>query len=180
VEKDLISNITTMKTCPQSYGICLAELFSETKHLGENLVQLELSQVALAVGQMKWLIKKGDVILSNTPREIVQAVDLEFIEATKKTGLIPIYSYPDEEHIPDRFDTAQNELTIVHSLEYDLAPIALSEFRQRVGVKKLTFYTATFKVKLILGVHTLKSELYLVSHQPGKADRLLTSKETEV
>ena len=108
VEKNLINNLTKVETCPTNYGVRLAELFSEGKHASDALLINELTKVAMAVGQMKWLIKKGDAMYSNKPRITSQVFDLAFTEATRKPGEIPIYSYPDDEHLPDTFETAQN------------------------------------------------------------------------
>jgi hypothetical protein len=57
---------------------------------------------------MKWLVKKGDVILSNRPREVSQSFNVEFTAASKKAGSLPIYSYPDDDHIPDTFENRQH------------------------------------------------------------------------
>lgn len=67
------------------------------------------------------------------------------------------------------------ELTTVHTLKYDLAPIPLLEFSRGVVVQRVQFYTATLKLKLILSEQGLRSELYFVSQQP-KPDLLLDSK----
>ena len=72
------------------------------------------------------------------------------------------------------------ELVVVHALKYDLAPIPLSEFQRRPGPKKVPFYIATLKVRLILHGNTLRTELFLVPQQPGKVARLLDTEEIRV
>lgn len=106
VEKEHISNLTKMTACPQNYGVRVAEAFSETKHPADALIRAEHAQVTLANDQMKWLMRKGDVILSDKPREIVQSLAVEFTEASRKLDILIIYSYPYDEDVPDTYDTA--------------------------------------------------------------------------
>ena len=108
VEKELYGNLMKMTACPQNYGVCIWELFSETKHHAKTLSNIPHARVAVSAGQMKWLVKKGDVLLSNSPHVISQRFNIAVTEATRGSGSLPIYSYPKYDPLPDRFETAKD------------------------------------------------------------------------
>lgn len=102
IEKDRNINRTTMATCENNYGIRLATAFSLVENDRDDFFIDPVSKVQMARGQMRWLFRKGDVILSNLPREEHQTFVVQFKENGGKRGEIPIYSYPDED-VPDKF-----------------------------------------------------------------------------
>ena len=63
--------------------------------------------VLMAKGQMKWLINKGDVILSNEPIVEVGVISYNFKEKATKKGFLSLYSYEYDDR-PDTFVTAQD------------------------------------------------------------------------
>jgi hypothetical protein len=71
-------------------------------------VQDPITNHAVAVGQMKWMIKKGDVLLSTEPRVNHATFDFTFMANGPREVIIPIYCYEDEENLPDKLDTAQD------------------------------------------------------------------------
>jgi len=96
-----------MTATQHSYGIPLAEAFSEINHNPDQITIINpLTQTRMAVGRMRWLIKKGDVILSSKPRVVSQVFDYSFVENGKRNGDIPIYSY-DEDDMPEEFERAR-------------------------------------------------------------------------
>lgn len=56
-----------------------------------------MTNLPLVVGQLVWLVKKGDAILSNEPRRIYQMFVVRLTESDSKTGSVPIYTFPDED-----------------------------------------------------------------------------------
>ena len=61
----------------------------------------------MAGEQLIWLIKKGDLILSDEPKVVKQQFTQNFPEMGLRKGKIPIYAYYDDD-IPERFSDSQN------------------------------------------------------------------------
>jgi hypothetical protein len=101
IEKDRNINRTTMTTCERNYGIRLATAFSLVDNDRNDLFVDPITKIPMALGQMRWLFKKGDVMLSNQSREEHQAFVVQFKEHGTKSGEIPIYTYPDDD-VPER------------------------------------------------------------------------------
>jgi hypothetical protein len=101
VEKDRNTNRTTMTTCERNYGLRLATAYSLVDHDRDDLFVDPYTKIPMALGQMRWLFRKGDVILSNQSREEHQTFVVQFKEHGTKSGEIPIYTYPDED-VPER------------------------------------------------------------------------------
>lgn len=76
--------------------------FSEVEHHEKDYFLDPLTKTAMAKEQLKWLIKKGDLILSDEPKEVrAGPIDFNFTENSSRRGTIPIYSY-DGKDTPDR------------------------------------------------------------------------------
>jgi hypothetical protein len=61
---------------------------------------------AMANGQLTWLIRKGDLLLSGMREETQREFDFNFRETDDRVLRLPIYEYPDDD-IPDRFESAK-------------------------------------------------------------------------
>jgi hypothetical protein len=190
IEKDRNINRTTMRTCQNNYGLRLATAFSLVDNDKEDFFVDPITKIPMAVDQMRWLFKKGDVILSNQPREEYQTFVVQFKEHGTKSGEIPIYSYPDED-VPERCMNGMFSdlpelskgrvlilpdpgMEIVHVLKYNLASIPTDEFESHQEKRKgpINFY-ASLKINLVMDGNSLKMALYF-----GK--RLLDSGEVNM
>jgi hypothetical protein len=103
------SNDTTssMSACPRSYGISADIAFSEIVYgLGEH-IRDDLTMKDVARTQLKWLIKKGDLILSDQMRAASSLLKVDFKASQPKTVAIPIFAY-DNDDPPDSLTHAQN------------------------------------------------------------------------
>jgi hypothetical protein len=96
-----------MSACPRSYGVSVSESFSEIRHDDRDLVLDPLTKTPMAKEQLMWLIKKGDLILSNDPMVVKRGFTMNFSEMSPRKGIIPIYAY-DYDDIPPRFCGAKN------------------------------------------------------------------------
>jgi hypothetical protein len=96
-----------MNACPRSYGVSVSESFSEIRHHPEDLVVDPITKTPIAKEQLMWLIKKGDLILSDKPEEIIQQFTKNFSETDQRKGEMRIYAYDDDD-IPERFSISQN------------------------------------------------------------------------
>lgn len=91
-----------MSACAQSYGVASDVPFSNILHDKRDFVVDSMTRVAMAKDQMKWMIKKGDLILSNDPKEVKGTFISNFTEeGPKPSGKIPIYAFKGD-LLPDR------------------------------------------------------------------------------
>ncbi|KAH0558449.1 hypothetical protein GP486_004895 [Trichoglossum hirsutum] len=113
----------------------------------------------MAREQLLWLIKKGDLILSNEPKVAQQRFTRNFYENGSRKGKIIIYAYDDDD-IPERLYNSESDLTVVHTLEYDLTEIPLQEFvrREPLGGGR-PFYVAYLTLTMKMDTRHLKIEL---------------------
>jgi len=149
--------LPSMSACSRSYGVSVSESFSNIRH---NVKDHFIHKVPMAMEQLLWLIKKGDLILSNEPRVVKQNFSKSFSETETRTGTIPIYSYDDDD-IPERIAYAQHDLNVFRTLHYDLATIPLGEFRRHTPPgSNVPFYITTLTLVLKLDPHLLKIELF--------------------
>jgi hypothetical protein len=91
-----------MTACPRSYGIAVNLPFSGIKNVQKDLHVDPLLKIAQAKEQLIWMIKKGDLILSNWSREVVGGFTQNFLETGTRTGSLPIYTYDHDDDLPDR------------------------------------------------------------------------------
>ncbi|RSM12109.1 hypothetical protein CEP52_002587 [Fusarium oligoseptatum] len=67
--------------CPRHYGIAASEIWSQWRHGGKDKKKPVKDQVhghKMAVGQITWLVRKGDVILPDKPIKMIQPVTCAF------------------------------------------------------------------------------------------------------
>ncbi len=106
VEKEFNDNLTTMTACRRSYGVSIRMLFSAVIHHPDDLERDPLTKVAMAKGQLIWIIQKGDLILSTQPKEVTGLFPVSFTETGSRKGSIPIYAY-DYDDLPERLETSE-------------------------------------------------------------------------
>jgi hypothetical protein len=107
IEKSTSRDLSKMSACPRSYGVSVSESFSEIRHNNRDHFVDPLTKTPMAKEQLIWLVKKGDLILSDETRVVKEWLTVKFLETTERRGNIPIYAYDDED-IPERLSTAQN------------------------------------------------------------------------
>ncbi|KAH0556727.1 hypothetical protein GP486_005482 [Trichoglossum hirsutum] len=148
-----------MSACSRSYGISVSEPFSNVIHDNRDRVTDPINNTITAKDQLRWLIKKGDLMLSNQPKIKREWFTISFQEHSPRDGAIPIYSY-DYDDLPSRCGNALNELTPIHTLNYDLKDLPIEQFRlrQRPGLP-LPFYAASLSLTMNLDPRQLLVEL---------------------
>lgn len=60
-------NVVYMRSAARNYGVKTQQPFSAFKHSADTICQDPFDAQQKAENQMTWLVKKGDLILSNTP-----------------------------------------------------------------------------------------------------------------
>ena len=117
-----IENLSDCKmlACPRSYGIAIDESYSSILHHIKDRFEDPVSNTVIAKDQLKWLIRKGDVILSNEHKKRQKLITIEFEEFSPKTGKIPIYAF-DFDNLPSRLcDSLGGRLNTYFSNAQDL------------------------------------------------------------
>ena len=106
IEKAKHNNVTLITTCPKSYGIVLDESYSGYKYDRRDRYTHSVTNSVMAQKQLTWLIRKGDLLLSDAKRESEKEFKFPFQKTDDLKFKLPIYEYPDDD-LPDRFETAQ-------------------------------------------------------------------------
>jgi hypothetical protein len=106
IEKANHDNVTFMTTCPKSYGIVLNEGYSRYKNDRRDQYTDVLTNHVMAHRQLVWLIRRGDLLLSDAKKETEKEFILPFQKTDDLKFKLPIYEYPDDD-LPDRFETGE-------------------------------------------------------------------------
>jgi hypothetical protein len=107
IEKSVNNELSAMNGAPRSYGVSFNAPYSDIIHTRKDRELDSLTKTAMAVGQLFWLIRKGDLILSDRPRETECTFERHFTENEARRGTVKIYSY-EQEDIPERLSTARS------------------------------------------------------------------------
>jgi len=95
-----------MRTSPRSLGIVLNEAYSATKYDPKDHDIDAVTNNSIAPNQLTWLLKKGDLILSNEGRTSEKLFTFPFQENDKPLFDLPVYEY-EEDDLPDRFQNSR-------------------------------------------------------------------------
>jgi hypothetical protein len=93
IEKTDNTNFMKVRSCPRNYGLRLAQEYSMVHNDKKDLHFDPVTNLPLAVNQMRWLFQKGDAILSNRIRKEEQMFIVRVTEPGSRSGKIPIYTY---------------------------------------------------------------------------------------
>jgi hypothetical protein len=106
IEKASHEKRTTMEVCPRSYGVMLNRAYSGFRHNRKDRYTDPATNRVMAHGQMTWLIMKGDLVLSDKPKESEQEFSFKFKQDDNRVFNFSVYEYSDDD-LPDRFEIAQ-------------------------------------------------------------------------
>jgi hypothetical protein len=95
-----------MSACARSFGLSVNSLYSNITHNTKDRVVDALTNTPMAKEQLIWMIKKGDLILSNEPKTVKSSFSKNFTEQDGRTGSFRIYAF-DGDDLPDRLANAQ-------------------------------------------------------------------------
>jgi hypothetical protein len=114
IEKTHHSNVVFMRTSPRSFGIVLDEAYTPTKYSPKDQDTDVITNNVIAPKQITWLVKKGDLILSDEGKTSEKAFTFPFQEKSARKFGLPIYEYEDDD-LPDRFQSAREGMHILIS-----------------------------------------------------------------
>ena len=106
IEKAHYNSVTYMTTCPKSYGIVLNESYSWYKSDRRDRYTDSVTNTVMASKQIKWLIRRGDLLLSHAKWETATEYTFSFQKTAELKFELPIYEYSYDD-LPHRFETAQ-------------------------------------------------------------------------
>jgi hypothetical protein len=181
IEKDSMTNLVRTSFCTKSYGIAVDESFS----YANDERDLDINPVTgkkIARNQMRWMINKGDLIMSSEPtlKEHKFVVRFKEDEPEKMKGSVQIYSWPEDKHRPMRLMNAVRgtfsstlptrnlsnmqlvEIDKEDLLQYDFTSCPLSDFTRRQGQDRYTHYyavTVTLRLSISVASTRVKAEL---------------------
>lgn len=167
IEKSTNNAISSMSACPRSYGISADIAFSEIVHDPAERIRDETTMKDVARDQLKWLIKKGDLILSDQMRAVSSSLKIDFKASQPKRGTIPIFAYDDDD-LPDSLTHARNEvgLSRLASVDYDLSPIPPGYFQVTKGSgRNPTIHTAVLNLNIRVFSSRLRVTLSIKDRQ---------------
>jgi hypothetical protein len=95
-----------MKTSPRSLGVALNEAYTPTRFNEKDKATHAVTNNTIAHKQITWLVKKGDLILSNEGRITEKFFTFPFQETGPRKFELPIYEYEDDD-LPDRYENAR-------------------------------------------------------------------------
>lgn len=67
-----------VNACPRSYGICISQLYAGWMHDPDQAVKNRFHAKQIVHQQLNWLVRKGDVILSDRPIQSNFGVETRF------------------------------------------------------------------------------------------------------
>ena len=174
-----------MTTCARSYGVALNEVYSPIKYDRKDQYLDPVTNCEMAQQQITWLIRRGDLILSDDKKETEKEFLFHFKDTDERKFSLPVYEYPDEDDdVPERFATGENgkifridnyrkyiltiskELVKASVLNCDLSSIPLVEFdRYQNPQTRRAFYIAYLMCKVTLSGAWLEVAIHLKGKQ---------------
>ena len=118
VEKDTTANLAIAKPSPKFYGIAMNEEYSKLGgHEVADITLHHLTRKPLATGRMRWLINKGDLILSDGARTEEIPVTIIFQQSDPRERKMFIYSYEDDDYLPTKLqDSIHGKLDLTTNI----------------------------------------------------------------
>ncbi|KAJ9663048.1 hypothetical protein H2198_001040 [Neophaeococcomyces mojaviensis] len=121
IEKDRHKNLRRMFMCTKSYGILINEAFSVDRFDPRDCFMESGTKTTMAGKQFAWLIRRGDLILSDEDKKVHKWFSCPFQTSHGRKFDLPVYVYPrddddddegdeddEEDDVPDRWENGQH------------------------------------------------------------------------
>lgn len=118
IEKARHQNLKLMHTSPKSYAVVIDNVVSA--NIGQRQALYRDLDTAIGRKQLMWMVRKGDLILSEGNTAVEKAFTYVFRSTQQRRFEIPVYEYPDEDDdVPDRWETGQHGMfeTSIHLIK---------------------------------------------------------------
>lgn len=86
--------------------------YSKRLHDDRDVFVDSVTNNIMVSDQLSWLIRKGDLLSASENREVESRLVSSFHEGMVRCFEVPIYEYPDDEDIPDRYATAHEGMSV--------------------------------------------------------------------
>lgn len=161
IEKEHHKNVVSTSTCASNYAVVLNDSYSSHKNDPRDRIIDPLTGAPMAQKQFTWLVRRGDLILSDEKKEIEREIVFRFQENDERKFQVPVYEYPDDDdEMPDRFETGENELIKVAVLNCDLSNSFLGDFEKHENPNtKKAYYVLYLIFKMELCGTSVNAEL---------------------
>jgi len=173
IEKDMTSNLVKATSCKHSYGIKVAEPFSEANaHDPRDGNINDISGVRMAEGQLLWMLNIGDVVLSSRPYKKEQDITVPFNKEEEKRGQITVYR--SSEPLPERptqFRNCWADLDTACVLDYDLSDYSWNDFEPTR--KKNNYRAAVLTLELSLDGVNLKASVKWKGQEVAREENIM-------
>lgn len=108
VEISRQKNLRLMSMSQKSYAIVVDEPATYMAN-EEDVYTHSLTTMKLARQQFAWLVRKGDLILSDEPKMAEKEFTRTFVASDSRRFDFPVYVYPDEDDdVPERWVNGQH------------------------------------------------------------------------
>lgn len=95
--------LKTMNFCPKSWGLMVTQEYTSYRHGRDYSTFTDsITNRKLADGKMVWLIKKGDLVLSDKPKIGTHRFTWSFKAKDTRNFHLPIYEYSKDD-TPDKY-----------------------------------------------------------------------------
>jgi hypothetical protein len=105
IQKFNYKNVRTMKTSPRSYGVMLNQQHAAYRRYHRARSASHFDSGTIENGQLTWLIRKHDLLLSHEPVEVKREFPWHFDPNAGRIVLLPVYEYSDDD-VPERFENS--------------------------------------------------------------------------
>jgi len=143
-------NVIYMRKCRRHYGVSVSEPFSSFKHSEADAYIDPFDREKKAREQMIWLIKKGDAILSNEPKQASINLCRKFGRKDPRIFKTYLVSSGDD-NAPQRLADVHTATRSVIPLTYDFTGISTNQLTSVRGVGNgIPYFLVNFEIKIQL------------------------------
>ncbi|KAF4625520.1 hypothetical protein G7Y89_g12649 [Cudoniella acicularis] len=143
-----------------SYGVACRQIYDPIRHPGATIEYDAYTKKRWAINQIDWLIKKGDMIDTNTAKEKPFSKKIRPGDPSRQWDTQIIISHNDRDKLPRNLNEAgahtlcnvQSDLKEVHEKEFELKNKRFWQGRK--------YYDAIFQMKFLIGPADLKFEIW--------------------
>lgn len=109
IEKYRQQGIKTMQFCKETFGVAMIPILSHSHNANQSNQGLNQRLDTIATGHVKWLIRKGDLLLSDEPKVETKEVILYSEVANVVKFSLPVLKYTrSDEFYSEKYHVAKN------------------------------------------------------------------------
>ncbi|KIW07496.1 uncharacterized protein PV09_01461 [Verruconis gallopava] len=177
-----MGELKPLQSCPKNYGICLNEDFSGIHDNWDDRFLEESTSRVMALGQLHWLILKGDLLDHKEARSQVKNCPFTFSQTQSRKWKFEVYEWDHENprvKLPKSYHNTRKELRTVLQIDVDMSSIPL-EVMHKTHNNGRPYWTADTMCKMTYTInHVLEVQLVFRGKVVGAASRVMKEHLTE-